>query len=366
MIEGIGGPKDIPEAAKLLKAASQRGLSQATEKLQYLYRSGLLGGSAMDDLKNILKDCPNNPAVAFQLGCNHMSGSGGFEKDLLKAEKYLKEAAELKHNEADLLLGFLNDEKNESEKAFKYFLRSAKQMNNIEAKWKLGRMYAYGHGCKRDGEESRRWFLRAERQGYKPDFLNSSPRQIIQGSISKGLMITKFEEQKKLSSSQMSITDREARFFKAKTPSNKQPILDKCLTMFNLFGIQGHSPAPSPIINTEEAFKAVKERASLGSTMAGRILKARELTNQALHSCQPKEAFKLLIQAYKIFDLVLVDKEILQGYLKSAKIVLDDNPEDCDALFIILMGNMFTNYDPNESVSQARRCIELNPERFLI
>jgi TPR repeat protein len=366
LIEGTGGSMDIPEALELLKAASQRGLSQATEKLQYLYRSGLLGGSAMDDLKNVLKDCPKNPAVAFQLGRNHMTGSGGLEKDLFKAAEYFKKAASIDHGEADLLLGYLYNEKNENENAFQHFLKSAEQRNSMEAKWELGMMYAYGHGCKRDAGESRRWFLRAERQGYKPEFLNLTPRNIIQSSICNGLMITKFEEQENLSTSLMSISDRWTRFFKAKIPSKNKTILDKCLKMFNLFGSQGHSPVALPIINTEEAFQAVKERASLGSTMAGRILKARELTNQALHSCQPKEAFKLLIQAYKIFDLVLVDKEILQGYLKSAKIVLDDNPEECDALFIILMGNMFTNYDPNESVSQARRCIELNPDRFLI
>jgi hypothetical protein len=227
-------------------------------------------------------------------------------------------------------------------------------------------MYAYGHGCKRDTGESRRWFLRAERQGYKPDLLSFTTSQIIQNFKDHGQMISKFEEQEHLSNSQMSVSDRVSRFYKAKTPLKEHSILDKGFSILKAFGIQGHSPAPSPIINTEEAFKAVKERANLGSTMAGRILKARELTNQALNSCKPKEAFKLFIEASKIFDLVLVDKEILQGYLKSAKIVLDDNPEDCDALFIILMGNMFTNYDPNESVSQARRCIELNPDRFLI
>ena len=59
----------------------------------------------------------NRKEAFFLLGINYMYGYCGFEKDLDEAEANLREAAELKHNHADFLLGLLMLHKKKSEEA---------------------------------------------------------------------------------------------------------------------------------------------------------------------------------------------------------------------------------------------------------
>ena len=46
----------------------------------------------------------NDKEAVFLLGLNYLQGSGGFEKDLDKAEDQLKKAVKLKHQHADFCL----------------------------------------------------------------------------------------------------------------------------------------------------------------------------------------------------------------------------------------------------------------------
>ena len=90
--EGLGGPIDVKKAAELLQLCADQGYPGALKRLQQLSMSGAIGGSNMQQTKENLKKetgIKGEPERLFLLGQNYRNGTGGFEKDLIQAERNL-------------------------------------------------------------------------------------------------------------------------------------------------------------------------------------------------------------------------------------------------------------------------------------
>jgi len=179
-------------------------------------------------------------------------------------------------------------------------------MQNMEAKWMLGLHYAFGHGCERNVMESRKWFLRAERQGYQPKELilkRYSLRDKINGSIALGRAIDMYEKKNSLSSNNLSFRERSQRFTEKFLPNDKNEMFKQCIDIIGLAFVQGKSPSISPIICTKEAEILVKGRNMRGSKMARRLLEAKQLTKQIFTHIDDKEyssALERYMEAYRL------------------------------------------------------------------
>ena len=73
------------------------------------------------------------------LGKNFLKGTGGFKKNLDKAEKHLRKASDLRHPEADLILGKLLLDRAKNVEAFNFIQRAAEIEEDADAQWLLGK-----------------------------------------------------------------------------------------------------------------------------------------------------------------------------------------------------------------------------------
>ena len=119
---------------------STQGLAEALYALQDLLRSGAKDAKSMDDSMKFVTDkaIKNDKNALFLLGINYFNGSGGFEKDLVKAEENFRKAADLQHPEADFLIGQLLLEQFRNKEAFEFIQRSAAKGGNTKAAHILG------------------------------------------------------------------------------------------------------------------------------------------------------------------------------------------------------------------------------------
>lgn len=82
------------------------------------------------------------------------------KRDYLKAYKWYRR---LNNAVGQLGLGMLYEDDQNFEKAFKWYMKSAKQ-NNSRAQCQIARMYKYGHGVKTNYQKALRWYTKAAEQ----------------------------------------------------------------------------------------------------------------------------------------------------------------------------------------------------------
>ena len=91
--------------------------------------SKIVEGKAGEEDKNAL----------FLIGTNLLKGTGGFKKNLDEAEKHLRKASDLRHPEADLILGKLLLDLGKNVDAFNCIRRAAEIEEDADAQWLLGK-----------------------------------------------------------------------------------------------------------------------------------------------------------------------------------------------------------------------------------
>jgi TPR repeat protein len=103
----------------------------------------------------------------YRKGAQYYSGEG-VQKNYVEAAKWYRQAAELGHANAQVVLGSLylkgeGVEKDETE-AMKWFRKAAEKKEQLEP-IKLGQMYLNGWGLPKDDVEGGKWIRRAAEQG---------------------------------------------------------------------------------------------------------------------------------------------------------------------------------------------------------
>jgi TPR repeat protein len=262
LIQGEGGPADAFKAAELLKAAADQGLPKALTAPQQLLRSGATGARSMTDSSKMVQERvkKDDKEAVFLLGVNYMQGSGGFTKNLDKAEKYLRKAFALDHSEADYILGFLLLEQAKNDEAFQFICRAAEIRGDPEAQLQLGVLYSCGHGCDRNEKLARRWLLRASRQGLKSKI-------DVNTTIKNGQKLVEFEAEQNLSSCGMKQQDRWDRFMQSKGDQKFRVESKSVLDFFK--NARENSPTPSTNVNRSiDTIPEMTERAEQGSKIA--------------------------------------------------------------------------------------------------
>ena len=328
--------------------------------LQQLLRSGATGAKSIADSNKIVQDKAkkDDKEAAFLLGINYLDGSGGFTKNLDKAEKYLRKASELNHCQADFVLGSLLLEHAKNEEAFHFISRAADSSENVKAQWQLGILYSIGHGCDHNEKLARRWLLRAERQG-------SKSKKDINETIKAGQKLVEFEDEQNLAKVGMSLQDRLERYMQSfvddpKLREESQSILD--------FLKNKTKNAPTPRTNTSQSMDSISEmvhRAQQGSKVAQKLFLAMSIMEQAYADLQKnnfQQAFQKFREAERTWDLLPIKEDELTAFYKAAKRALDANHNDAEALFVILRYQMLTNFHATDQIRMAQKCVSLDPK----
>lgn len=160
--DGLGGPKDEKLAYEYFKKAADQGSPGAVECMQQLSVSGALPKTSFQSFLS-KQESDQNADGLYVIGANYYKGTNGYMKNLKKAYEYLKRASDMKHHMAKgLLLELLVNDLKRNEEAFECCLQASENplWDSIEVNKLLMKMYAYGHGCKRDEEKARMCFRR--------------------------------------------------------------------------------------------------------------------------------------------------------------------------------------------------------------
>jgi TPR repeat protein len=371
LIKGQGGPVDTARAAELLKAAADQGLPHALAALQRLMRSGAAGVRAMSESKKVVveKAKKEDPEAIFLLGLNYLNGTGGFAEDRQEAEKYLRLASQLNHPHADLILGqlLLNLAKNED--AFHFITRAAEIGGEPEAQWLLGTLYAYGQGCERDSVKGRKWLLRAKRQGYKgndkEELSGGVEKKDVNAIIELGKKLEELESSKKLSKNGLKLADRVERLAVGMVDEVNLPIVKEALS----FSRKGREKPPTPNVSSikeeiTEWMPEMIERAQNGSKSAQNFFRSMEMIEEAeefMNNKQFERCFRHLRESYRVWDLPLIDVPTRKAFFRAAKGVLDTDPQNGEALFIVLKYHIGEKFDGQDQLSLAKHCTALDP-----
>ncbi len=134
LVNGYGGPVDVEKGVELLKSAADQGLPGALAQLQAQMRSGCVGAAGMTTVHKLVKTKSEqgDKEAIFLLGMNYHQGSGGYPKNLDKAEEYFRKASTMKHPRADTILGFLLLERRKNTDAFQYIMMTAIKVDSID------------------------------------------------------------------------------------------------------------------------------------------------------------------------------------------------------------------------------------------
>jgi TPR repeat protein len=170
----------------LTKSKNKKNLDKAKQKLLELADPGL-------------------PMAQFELGKLYATGEGGFEKDMNKAVKWYRIAAEQDHVEAQYTLGvryYLGkgvDQNNYESHA--WFKRAAKQ-GHSKSQHNLGVSYFYGIGTDENKSKAYNWFEKAAEGGVKKSkfYLKNrtyQPESVAQLNDDIPVKVAKKEEPKK-------------------------------------------------------------------------------------------------------------------------------------------------------------------------
>jgi tetratricopeptide (TPR) repeat protein len=302
------------------------------------------------------------------LGMNYHFGTGGFDEDFQKAEKYLRLASQLNHPEADLILGKLLLDLTKNEDAFHFIGRAAEIRGDPEAQWLLGTLYAHGQGCERDSGKGRKLLLRAKRQGYKGNDIESSgddTKNDVNQIIKLGVKLEEFESSNNLSGNGLKLFDRLERLALGMIDEENLPMLKEMLN----FRRKGSENPPTPNVSSikeevKEWIPEMLERAQKGSKTAQNFFESFKMIEEAeefLNSNQYDKCFRRLRESYRVWDLPLIDDRTREAFFRAAKAVLDTDPKNAEALFVVLKYHARKKFDRTDQLSLARHCTALDP-----
>jgi len=371
--EGLGGPIDVKKAAELLKLSAKEGTPGALNRLQKLTMSGALGGTTMEKTKDNLKKAAKkgDPASVLLLGQNYLNGTGGFDKDLRQAERYLKEASKAGLADAHLPLGKLLLELKKNEEAVE-FIKLAAEKGSVDGQLELGMLYAYGHGCDRDEGKARRWLNRAFQQGlsfqlHSHDGEEKSSDVWVEKEIGYGKEVLDNEIQQKFKSDGLSLQERKRRFITSKVDPNN-PVTSSFLEFLDASFPAGGRPPPTPNVRsmkgiTTKCMDVLMSRARNGSPTAQSFFKACQIVEEAIDLLSRRkinEAFKLYRLSFREWDLPIIEfSDFYSDCVEAAKKSLDRNTQDADALYVLVRtGTVRSN---EEKLRMVKRCVELDP-----
>lgn len=146
----------------------------------------------------------------YRLGLNHFYGKNGVTRDLSQAKHYLLLAVGTGDVEANVLLGKIYTFRRKFEKTFSYFSVAAEN-GSPDAQYEVGRLLAFGVGCKRDEALAEKWLLEAQRQGFQTRSHKSS--QWVGEILQSSRKILKFESENELGTNGLSVEERLKRCF---------------------------------------------------------------------------------------------------------------------------------------------------------
>jgi tetratricopeptide (TPR) repeat protein len=87
-----------------------------------------------------------------------------------------------------------------------------------------------------------------------------------------------------------------------------------------------------------------------------------EQANIHLQSNEFHKAFLTFRAAERTWELLPIMEEELISYHEASKMVFDANPNDAEALFVILRYQMINDFNPLESLEIAKKCVFLDPK----
>jgi TPR repeat protein len=130
------------------------------------FNEALNGKEALAELRARAE--AGNATSEYQLGGALYTGQLGLTTNYTEAAKWFRKAAEQNHPDAQLNLGIMcyqgQDTAKDYLEAVKWF-RSAAEQNSADAQYNLGVCYGQGQGVVKDDSESVRWFAKAAEQG---------------------------------------------------------------------------------------------------------------------------------------------------------------------------------------------------------
>ncbi|CAF3753042.1 unnamed protein product [Rotaria sp. Silwood1] len=356
LADGIGGPTDISQALKFYRQAADQGYPDALKKIQEVQsRRGISFEPVVHE--NIVE---NNPHALMLLASNYARGEGGFHKNMNLAEEYYRRAVDCGNIEAEFALAeILLDHFKRNADGFDSMKRAAEKGHAL-AQWRLGKLFAYGHGCQRNLDEAHRWLIRGKRQGIK---YNASSEKSTMGkeiNIDQELTIAKavynFEQKHpELSSEGITIEERIVRLLNQLLPSNIQQIPNVASLSEPIDETTILIPNEYSLSN-KEVFEEVGRRANAGSITAQLYQVAIVMLMEALDEEEnsPVTALSLLRNAYILCERL----PIPMSFSVIAQTHLGVNPYDADALHLIAR---IEHRSFKERVRLLEECIKHNP-----
>ena len=342
LINAEGGGVECTKAADLLKQAAQQGLPGAVKALQDLLRSGAQGMKSMRDAPKIIADLASNndKHAIFLLGLNYLEGTGGFGKNLSKAEENLRKASELGHPNSDCVLGQLLLEQTRNSEGLKFIQKAAERGGNPIAEQTLALLFALGHGCQRDLEQARRWFMSASK-GLNFDF---------EAKLAITKKVVEFEAKKKLSVLGVTVQNRMDRFLVA-ISHRKEELKD--FVKFRTFCAEN---PPRPMQDASRATLKTNEmweKAVSGSLSAQKFINGLNLLSDAeecLERGDDSKAIRLFNRSIQLWELLPLKPNTLKALNVVAQRVLAKNQRDAEALSVVLRYQAAMQYDVHQLV----------------
>ena len=159
--EGHGTPKNLSEALRWYKKAAELGDEEARDKVMKL-------SSITSEVSEDAEIEGKTPAQIRELGYDYNVGRNGKTKDLMKAVKYYRIAAERGDAWGQNNLGAMYRDgegvTQDHAEAVKWFRKAAEQ-GNASGQLNLGWQYEKGYGVTQDDTEAVKWYRKAAEQG---------------------------------------------------------------------------------------------------------------------------------------------------------------------------------------------------------
>jgi TPR repeat protein len=169
--DGLGGPRDDRQAARLFQQAADSGITQAKFNLASFYEEGRGVARHIDTAIHLFEAAAADDDVdaAYNLGHLHASGRDDLPRDPVKALNWYRQAADLNHASAQFNLAGLYIQGVDVSKcvdlAINWYTRAAQQ-GHAKAQLELGTLYAFGVGVGAEVDLARGiiWLRRARAQ----------------------------------------------------------------------------------------------------------------------------------------------------------------------------------------------------------
>ena len=86
-----------------------------------------------------------------------------------------------------------------------------------------------------------------------------------------------------------------------------------------------------------------------------------EEAEEYLKSNQFDKCFRHLRESYKVWDLPLIDVQTREAFFRAAEGVLKTNPQNAEALFVVLKYHVGKKFDGQDQLALAKHCTVLDP-----